>query len=75
MRTIMEGAPGPGLGLGGSHTAEVGPHQGPDLGLGLEGALGHGGTQAIQDAALKLLWRRPVYWWSRIWSNSAMSKS
>ena len=60
MRTTMGEAPGHGLspGLGGCHTAGAGPHQDPDLGLGLEDALGRGSTQAIQDAALRLLWRR-----------------
>ena len=56
--TMVVGAPGLSLDHGESHTAGAGPHQGPDLGLGLEGALGRGGMQATQDAALRLLWRR-----------------
>ena len=43
----------------------VGLHQGPGQDLGLAGVLGRGGTQDSL-AALKMLCRRPVSWWSRI---------
>ena len=42
MRTITEGAPGPGLSLGGYLTVGVGHLQGQ--GLGLAGTLVHGDT-------------------------------
>ena len=60
--TMVVEAPGLGLGHG---AVGAGPHQGPGQDLGLAGILGRGGTQDSL-AALKLLWRRPVSWWSRI---------
>ena len=57
-------ANGPGLGHEDSLTIGAGLHQGPSQDLG--GILSHSVTQDSL-AALKLLWRRTVSWWSRIW--------
>ena len=57
-------ATGPSLGHEDSLTIGAGLHQGPSHDLG--GLLRHGVTQDSL-AALKLLWRRPVSWWSKIW--------
>ena len=59
--TMVVEAPGLGLGHG---AVGAGPHQGPGQDLG--GVLSHGVTQDSL-AALKLLWRRPVFWGGRIW--------
>ena len=64
---MTDTVPDSGHGLGGYLTAGVGLLQGRDLGLA--GALGRGDTRVSLVAALKLLWRRPVSWWSRIWSS------
>ena len=65
MRTTMVvEAPGLGLSHEDSLTVGVRLHHGPGQDLG--GVLSQGITQDSL-AALKLLWRRPVSWWSRIW--------